>query len=85
MVWQDIIVTIANILFSYSLIWQVYYGYKKKKALISLQSSFLTMIGLYALAVVYFSLNLIFSTITGLISGTLWLFLFIEGLIYEKA
>jgi len=84
MVWQDIVVAIANILFGYSLAWQVYCGFKKKKALISLQTSFLTAIGLYALAVAYFSLNLILSTVIGVFNGTLWLILFIQGLIYKK-
>ena len=83
MVWQDIIIAVANILFGYSLVWQVYCGFKKKKALISLQSSFLTALGLYAVA--YFSLNLILSTVIGVFNGTLWLILFIQGIIYEKA
>ena len=85
MVWQDIVVAIANLLFAYSLIWQVFYGFKKKKALISIQTSLLTCIGLYALAVCYFTLNLYISTIIGLFSGTMWLVLFIQSLIYEKA
>ena len=84
MVWQDIVIAIANILFGYSLIWQVYCGFKKKKAAIALQSSFLTALGLYALAVAYFSLNLILSTIIGIFNGTMWLILFIQGIIYKK-
>jgi hypothetical protein len=82
--WQDIVIAIANILFGYSLIWQVYYGFKKKKALLSKQSSFLTTLGLYALAITYFSLNLYLSTLIGVFNGTMWLLLFIQGLIYEK-
>lgn len=85
MVWQDIVIAIASVLFGYSLLWQVYCGFKQKKGFISLQSSFLTAIGLYALAVAYMSLNLILSTVIGIFNGTLWLILFIQGLIYDKA
>jgi hypothetical protein len=85
MVWQDIVIALANILFGYSLLWQVYYGFKKKKGLLSLQTSLLTTIGLYAISVAYFSLNLYVSTIIGIFNGTMWLLLFIQGIIYKKA
>ena len=84
MVWQDIVVAIANVLFGYSLLWQVFQGFKKKKGLLALQTSLLTTIGLYALSVAYFSLNLYVSTIIGVFNGTMWLILFIQGIIYKK-
>ena len=58
MVWQDTIIAIANILFGYSLAFQVYKGFKDKKGYLALQASFLTTIGLYALAFSFFTLGL---------------------------
>lgn len=83
MIWQDVIIAIANILFGYSLIYQVHHGFKIKKGLITLQTSFLTTIGLYTLAVVYFSLNLYLSALISLFNGTMWLLLFIQRIIYK--
>lgn len=85
MVWQDIVISIANLLFAYSLVYQVWRGYKKKKGFISLQTSLLTAIGLLALTIAFFTLGLYLSTVTSAFSGTMWLLLFIQGLIYEKA
>ena len=82
--WQDIIISIANILFGYSLVYQVYMGFKKKKGTIEKQTSILTTLGLYALAIAYFSLGLYISTIIGIFNGTLWLILFIQAQIYKK-
>jgi len=85
MVWQDIVIAIANILFGYSLIYQVYLGFKKRKGFLALQTSFFTTIGLFAIAIAFFSLQLYISTITSLFNGTMWLILFIQRLIYKKA
>jgi hypothetical protein len=84
MVWQDIIIAVANILFGYSLAYQVYKGFREKKGFLSLQTSSLTTIGLYALAVAYLTLNLYVSTIIATFNATMWLILFIQGLIYKK-
>jgi len=85
MVWQDIVVALANVLFGYSLIWQVYLGFRDKKGALSIQTSLLTAIGLFALAISFFSLNLILSTIIAVFNGTMWLFLLVQRLIYKKA
>jgi len=83
MMWQDITITIANIIFAYALIPQVMQGFKHKKGYINLQTAFLTTIGLYAMAIAFVSLNLIFSTIIVGINATLWFILLIQGLIYK--
>ena len=83
--WQDIFVAIANILFGYSLFYQVYHGFRKKKGFLTLQTSFLSTAGLYALAFVYFTLGLYISTIITLFNGTMWLLLLIQRVIYQKA
>lgn len=60
MIWQDIVIGIANVLFGYFLAFQVWKGFKDKKGYLALQTSFLTTIGLYALAFSFLTLNLNF-------------------------
>lgn len=84
MVWQDIVIAFANLLFGYSLAFQVWKGFKDKKGYLALQTSFLTTIGLYALAFSFFTLNLLVSTIVATFNGTMWLILFIQGLLYKR-
>jgi len=82
--WQDIVITIILIALAYALIPQVIRGFKSKRKLVSFQTSLITFIGMYVLAYIYLTLNLIFSTLVTLITGTLWLILFIQGIIYKK-
>ena len=84
MVWQDIVIAIANVLFGYSLAYQVMKGFKDKQGYLTLQASFLTTIGLYALAFSFFTLGLIVSTIIATFNGTMWLILFIQSLMYKR-
>jgi len=83
MIWQDYVVAITTILFGYALIPQVYYGFKKKKTTITIQTSTITFLGLYTLAVTFLTLGLYFSTFANLITGTLWAILLIQKLIYR--
>jgi len=83
MAWQDIVITLANLLFTYSLIIQVYAGFKNKKAHLHFQTAILTAIGLYVMAITFASLNLLFSAIAAGVNGTLWLLLFIQRIIYK--
>ena len=85
MVWQDIVIFTIMILFSYALVPQVYLGFKKKKGFVNLQTSLITFIGMYILSFIYFTLNLYFSAIIGIVTGTLWFILFLQRIIYVKA
>jgi hypothetical protein len=85
MVWQDIVIAIANVLFGYSLIYQAFRGFREKKGFLTLQTSILTSIGLYALTFVYFTLKFYISTAIAFFSAILWTLLFVQGLIYRKA
>lgn len=84
MLWQDIVITAVNIIFSLALFPQVYYGFKEKKGSITYATSVPTFIGLYILCFVFFTLNLFLSTIICALTGTLWLILFIQKLKYGK-
>ena len=85
MVWQDIAMTIANSAFAVCLIPQVYNGFREKRGFITLATSGPTFIGLFAISMSLYSLNLIFSAVTAALAGTLWLILFIQRIIYKKA
>ncbi|MBC8435032.1 hypothetical protein H8D91_00845 [archaeon] len=85
MVWQDIIISIANLLFTFSLFSQAYHGFKRKRGFIILRTSGLTSIGLYAISFSFFSLSLFYSAIISGINATLWATLFFQRIIYEKA
>lgn len=84
MIWQDIVLTIASIVFSVALIPQIYYGFKNKAGTIKFQTSIPTFVGLYAISFTYYTLLLYFATITSFVAGTLWFILFIQRLIYSK-
>jgi hypothetical protein len=82
MLWQDIVIMVANIIFFISLVPQAYYGFKEKKGFITLAPSGPISIGLYAMSVCFYSLNLYFSSIVSFMTGTLWLVLFIQRMVY---
>ena len=84
MVWQDIVISISNLLFTYSISNQVYYGFRKKKGLIVLQTSIITTLGLFALTIAFLTLDLYLSSVVSFINGALWYMLFLQRLIYEK-
>lgn len=85
MLWQDIVVAVANLMFTYSLFHQVYYGFKKKKGLLTLTTAGLTFVGLYAIAIAFLTLPLYFSAVVSALNATFWLVLFIQRLVYKKA
>jgi hypothetical protein len=84
MVWQDVIITICIIAFSYALIPQIILGFKKKKKLIAFQTALITSIGMFILSITYITLGLPFSAIMGLITAMLWAILLIQGIIYKS-
>ncbi len=82
--WQDLIITIGNLVFSISLIPQIYHGFKEKTGPIKYQTSVPTVIFLYAFIFAFYSLHLYFSAIVSALTGTMWLLLFIQRLQYKK-
>ena len=83
MVWQDIVFSISTLVFAYALIPQIYHNWKKQKGSITAQTSLLTALGMYAITIAYFTLNLFLSTIIGFATASLWLILFIQKLAYD--
>ena len=82
MIWQDIIVSIASIIFVYAMMPQITYGFKTKKGLISIQFSLLNILAMFGLIIVYASFGLIFSTILNIIIAILWIILLVQRLRY---
>lgn len=84
MLWQDLVITVACVVFSVSLLPQVYHGFKEKIGPITYGTSVPTFLGCYVMAFVYFTLALYFSAVTTFVTGTLWLILLIQRIIYKK-
>lgn len=84
MSWQDVVVAVSNLLFTFSIFGQVYYGFRVKKGVILLKTSGLTFLGLYSITLAFFTLSLFFSAVISFINASLWLILFIQRLIYKK-
>lgn len=84
MIWQDLVISTASLIFCIALIPQIYDGYKKKKSLINLWASGPTFLGLFTMAYAFFTLSLFYSAIVDFINAIFWLILFIQGIIYKK-
>jgi len=84
MIWQDVVIAVANVVFSVSLIPQVHHGFKKKVGPIKFQTSIPISLGLSTIAFTFFTLSLCFSAVVSFIQGALWLVLAIQRLIYSK-
>ncbi|MDE1824222.1 MAG: hypothetical protein KGH69_00070 [Candidatus Micrarchaeota archaeon] len=84
MVWQDIVASAANLIFAYSLAYQVYREYKLKKDLVTARTAFFMALGTYALSVVYFSYSLPYATILSTFCATMWLAMFLIRIFYKK-
>ena len=84
MVWQDLVISIISISFSYALIPQVTKGFKEKKSNIAFQTAIINSLGMFIISIIYFTLNLYFSTILGITTSILWLILLIQSIKYKS-
>jgi uncharacterized protein with PQ loop repeat len=82
--WQDIVISIASVLLCMALVPQIIKGFKEKREEISILTASITTLGMYIVAFTYFTLNLPVSTIVAIVTGSLWLVLFIQSVIYKK-
>jgi hypothetical protein len=74
--WQDYVIAIVSLLFGVILLPQLkdtWHG----KTILNLYTAGLTTVGLYILGFTFFTLNMWISVIAEIISGTIWLLLFI--------
>lgn len=73
--WQDIVLGIVSVCLSLVLVPQVIKAIKEKVHVSKITSS-LTASCLFIMGATYLSLDLLFSTITACITGSLWAFMF---------
>jgi len=81
---RDLILTVCTVAFGYALIPQVIYGFRAKLETVTAQTSVITGLGLYAIAGVYFSLSLWFAAFACTVTGTLWMVLLLQRVMYGK-
>ncbi len=84
MVWQDIAISIIDILFNYSLFYQVYHGFKFKKPSITMLTCLITFLGLFMLSFIFITLRFVFSVITSMFAGAMWGILLIQAILYKN-
>ncbi len=84
MIWQDLVISAAGIIFGIALIPQVWEGFRDKKGPISPWTSAPTFLALYAMTIAYITLELYLSTAVLFCTGTLWLLLFVQRLLYTS-
>ena len=82
MLWQDMVIFICTVLFGYALIPQIYYNYKSKSGSVTIQTSIITSIGMYVLAVCFFTLHMYLTMAIEIVIGSLWFTFFIQKLKY---
>ncbi len=82
--WQDILISVVNIIFVFALFSQVYYGFKKKKGLIILRTSFLNALGLFTISIAFLTIPLYFSAIFTALNAIFWAILFFQRIVYQK-
>jgi hypothetical protein len=74
--WQDIVIAVVSILFGFILLPQlkdVLHG----KSILNLYTASLTTIGLYVLAITFYTMQFWISFTAEIFSGTIWLLLFV--------
>lgn len=84
MIWQDVVISGAGLIFGVALLPQVWEGFAKKRGVISPWTSAPTFLALYAMTVAYWTLGLFLSTAVLFVTGTLWLLLFVQRLLYKR-
>ena len=85
MIWPDIAIALANILFSYSIINQIIQGFKYKRGFIHFGTAILTVMGAFVMTISLLYLGLVISALVNLLNSVLWAILTIQRIIYKKA
>ncbi|NOR85121.1 hypothetical protein GQ473_03310 [archaeon] len=83
MVWQDFVISIVNVVFMVALVPQIYSGFKLKKGTVLIATSLPTCIGLYVMAVTYYTLQLYYSSFVTVSGGILWMIFVIQRVMYK--
>jgi len=79
---RDLILTVCTLSFTYALLPQLAYGFRRKIGTVTAQPASITALGLYGIAGVYLSLSLWFAGVTCALTGTMWALLLAQRLLY---
>jgi len=82
MIWQDIVITLVNIVFSLSVIPQALLGFRHKKGVMTHWTTVPTFLGCFFMAFAFLTLDLYFSAATTLMTGVFWAVLFVQRMWY---
>jgi hypothetical protein len=85
MIWQDIVISLMNVVFSYALVKQVLQGFKDKQGYINLQTASFTFAGMFIISFCLLTLGLIFSFAVGIFNASMWLILLLQKVKYGEA
>jgi len=80
--WQDIVIALVGLSFGFMLLPQVRDCIHGKS--VNVYTAGLTTIGLYILAIAFFTLEMWITVIAEIFSGTVWLLLFFFSLMNER-
>ena len=80
--WQDIVIALVGLSFGFMLLPQVRDGIHGKS--VNMYTAGLTTIGLYILAITFFTLDMWITVIAEIFSGTVWLLLFLFSVINKR-
>lgn len=83
--WQDYVIGAMTIMFGIALVPQVIQGFVQRKGVILISTGLPTFLGLYVLALTFATLELYFSMVMNLVTGTLWLLLLVQTIFYGRS
>ena len=84
MIWQDVVIALANTIFIFSLSEQAYEIIKNKASSLSLINSTILGLGLSAISFSMFTLDLFFSSTVTALNALLWFIITYLTLKYKK-
>lgn len=83
MIWQDLVIMFVNIALGYALVPQIIKGLKNRKGYVTLETSVVSSVSLYIMAIAVFTLGLYLSAIITFVDAILWTILLIQKLKYK--
>ena len=84
MIWQDYVIAICTIGFSYALIPQILLHFRMKRVELTWQTIIITTVCIFVVMICMFSLKLWFTTVMNFLVMMLWMTFGVQKWIYRK-
>ena len=84
MIWQDIVIAICTIGFSYALIPQILLHFRMERVELTWQTIIITSVGMLVVMICMFSLKLWFTTAMNFLAMLLWITFGVQKIIYKR-